>query len=88
VRPAARSARRLLGRAHGADPVRTASKLLRERRIRRLCAPERRHFHSSDNRLVAADNVLSDGTQYQMCTITANAATGGYDATLDVGIIA
>ncbi len=36
----------------------------------------------------AMDNVFSDGTQYQMCTISANAATGGYDATLNVGIIA
>lgn len=36
----------------------------------------------------AMDNVFSDGTQYQMCTIAANAATGGYDATLNVGIIA
>lgn len=34
----------------------------------------------------SADNVFSDGTQYQMCTMTQNASTGGYDAALTVGI--
>jgi protocatechuate 3,4-dioxygenase beta subunit len=36
----------------------------------------------------AADNVFSDGVQYQMCTITDNPTTGGYDATLTVGVAA
>jgi protocatechuate 3,4-dioxygenase beta subunit len=35
-----------------------------------------------------ADNVFSDGAQYQMCTVTTNASTGGYDAALVVGIAA
>ncbi len=35
----------------------------------------------------ASDNVFSDGTQYQMCTVTEDASTGGYDASLVVGII-
>lgn len=34
----------------------------------------------------SADNVFSDGEQYQLCTITENASTGGYDAALTVGI--
>jgi len=34
----------------------------------------------------SADNVFSDGEQYQLCTMSANAATGGYDAALTVGI--
>lgn len=34
----------------------------------------------------SADNVFSDGEQYQLCTVTANASTGGYDAALTVGI--
>lgn len=33
-----------------------------------------------------ADNVFSDGEQYQLCTITENAAIGGYDAALTVGV--
>jgi protocatechuate 3,4-dioxygenase beta subunit len=33
-----------------------------------------------------ADNVFSDGEQYQLCTMTRNASTGGYDAGLSVGI--
>lgn len=36
----------------------------------------------------AADNVFNDGTQYQMCTVSADASTGGYGATLVVGIAA
>lgn len=36
----------------------------------------------------AADNIFSDGTQYQMCAVSANATTGGYDAILTVGIAA
>ncbi len=39
-------------------------------------------------RSFSADNVFSDGTQYQMCTVAANATTGGYDAALVVGIVA
>jgi protocatechuate 3,4-dioxygenase beta subunit len=34
----------------------------------------------------SADNVFSDGVQYQMCSMTQNASTGGYDAALTVGI--
>jgi protocatechuate 3,4-dioxygenase beta subunit len=34
------------------------------------------------------DGIFSDGVQYQMPTLTANAATGGYDAQLTVGIAA
>lgn len=34
----------------------------------------------------SADNVFSDGEQYQLCTITENATIGGYDAALTVGI--
>ena len=34
----------------------------------------------------SADNVFSDGEQYQLCTLTQNASTGGYDAALTVGI--
>jgi protocatechuate 3,4-dioxygenase beta subunit len=34
----------------------------------------------------AADNVFSDGEQYQLCTMTQNTASGGYDASLTVGI--
>ena len=34
----------------------------------------------------SADNVFSDGEQYQLCTMTENAAIGGYDAALTVGI--
>ncbi len=33
-----------------------------------------------------ADSVFSDGEQYQLCTVTENARTGGYDAALTVGI--
>ena len=33
-----------------------------------------------------ADNVFSDGEQYQLCAMRANAASGGYDAALTVGI--
>ena len=36
----------------------------------------------------SADNVFSDGVQYQMCSTSANASTGGYDAGLVVGIAA
>lgn len=36
----------------------------------------------------AEDNVFSDGTQYELCTITEDADTGGYDATLTVGVAA
>ena len=39
-------------------------------------------------RSFAADNVFADGTQYQMCSIATNSATGGYDAELTVGIYA
>ncbi len=39
-------------------------------------------------RSFSADNVFSDGMQYQMCTVAANAATGGYDASLVAGIVA
>ena len=35
----------------------------------------------------SADNVFSDGEQYQLCTITENASIGGYDAALTVGIM-
>jgi protocatechuate 3,4-dioxygenase beta subunit len=34
----------------------------------------------------SADNVFSDGEQYQLCTLTQNASTRGYDAALTVGI--
>ena len=34
----------------------------------------------------AADNVFSDGEQYQLCTVTENASIGGYDAALTVGM--
>jgi protocatechuate 3,4-dioxygenase beta subunit len=34
----------------------------------------------------SSDNVFSDGVQYQMCSMTQNASTGGYDAALTVGI--
>jgi hypothetical protein len=34
----------------------------------------------------SADNVFSDGEQYQLCAVTQNASTGGYDAALTVGI--
>ena len=34
------------------------------------------------------DGIFSDGVTYQMVTVTANAATGGYDAELTVGIAA
>jgi protocatechuate 3,4-dioxygenase beta subunit len=34
----------------------------------------------------SADNVFSDGEQYQLCTISENATTGGYDAALTVGV--
>jgi hypothetical protein len=34
----------------------------------------------------SADNVFSDGEQYQLCTIGENATTGGYDAALTVGV--
>jgi protocatechuate 3,4-dioxygenase beta subunit len=34
----------------------------------------------------SADNVFSDGEQYQLCTMSDNAATGSYDAALTVGI--
>lgn len=33
-------------------------------------------------------SISSDGTQYQMCAVSANATTGGYDAILTVGIAA
>lgn len=36
----------------------------------------------------AADNVFNDGTQHQLCTVSENSSTGGYDATLVVGIAA
>ena len=32
--------------------------------------------------------IFSDGVTYQMCTVTENAATGGYNAELTVGIAA
>lgn len=38
--------------------------------------------------LPTSDGIFSDGVTYQMCTVTANAATGGYDAELTVGIAA
>lgn len=34
----------------------------------------------------SADNVFSDGEQYQLCTMTQNASSGGYDAALTIGI--
>jgi hypothetical protein len=34
----------------------------------------------------STDNGLSDGEQYQLCTLTQNASTGGYDAAVSVGI--
>ncbi|HEX4971709.1 MAG TPA: hypothetical protein VFV69_11690 [Steroidobacteraceae bacterium] len=34
----------------------------------------------------SADNVFSDGEQYQLCTLSENASTSGYDAELTVGI--
>lgn len=34
----------------------------------------------------ADDSVFSDGVQYQLCSMTRNAATRGYDASLGVGI--
>jgi protocatechuate 3,4-dioxygenase beta subunit len=34
----------------------------------------------------SADNVFSDGEQYQLCTVTENASLGGYDAALTIGI--
>ena len=34
----------------------------------------------------ASDGIFSDGVTYQLPTMTANAATGGYDAVLTVGI--
>ena len=36
----------------------------------------------------ASDSIFSDGVTYQMPTVTANAATGGYNAELTVGISA
>lgn len=32
------------------------------------------------------DGIFSDGEQYQLCTMTQNASTGGYDAALTVGV--
>lgn len=34
----------------------------------------------------AADSEFSDGVQYQLCSTSRNAATGGYDASLGVGV--
>jgi hypothetical protein len=34
----------------------------------------------------ASDGIFSDGVSYQLPSVTANAATGGYDAALTVGI--
>jgi protocatechuate 3,4-dioxygenase beta subunit len=34
------------------------------------------------------DDIFSDGVTYQLATVTQNAATGGYDAQLTVGIAA
>ena len=34
----------------------------------------------------AQDGIFSDGEQYQLCTVTQNASTGGYDAALTVGV--
>jgi protocatechuate 3,4-dioxygenase beta subunit len=34
----------------------------------------------------AADNVFSDSVQYQLCAMSANASTGGYNAALTVGV--
>jgi protocatechuate 3,4-dioxygenase beta subunit len=34
------------------------------------------------------DGIFSDGVTYQMCTVTENTATGGYNAELTVGIAA
>jgi hypothetical protein len=33
-----------------------------------------------------ADGIFADGVTYQLPTMSANAATGGYDALLTVGI--
>jgi len=41
---------------------------------------------STGSTTTASDGIFSDGVTYQLPTITANAATGGYDAVLDVGI--
>ncbi len=32
------------------------------------------------------DGIFSDGEQYQLCTMSENATTGGYDAALTVGV--
>jgi protocatechuate 3,4-dioxygenase beta subunit len=34
----------------------------------------------------SADNIFSDGVQYQLCTMSRNTSSGGYDAALTVGI--
>jgi protocatechuate 3,4-dioxygenase beta subunit len=34
----------------------------------------------------SADNVFADGEQDQLCTMSRNATTGGYDAALTVGV--
>jgi hypothetical protein len=40
----------------------------------------------NDGTSFSADNVFSDGEQYQLCTIAESASIGGYDAALTVGI--
>jgi hypothetical protein len=32
------------------------------------------------------DGIFADGEQYQLCAMTENATTGGYDAALTIGI--
>jgi protocatechuate 3,4-dioxygenase beta subunit len=34
----------------------------------------------------AADGIFADGVQYQLATVSENAAIGGYDASLNVGV--
>lgn len=40
----------------------------------------------TDPMTLASDNIFSDGYQYQMATLTANATQGGYDAYLEVTV--
>jgi hypothetical protein len=35
---------------------------------------------------LGADNVFADGEQYQLCTMSENATSAGYDAALTIGI--
>jgi len=40
----------------------------------------------ADPMTLSGDNIFSDGYQYQMCVLTPNTATGGYDGYMEVGI--